>query len=92
MEGCESADDFSEGTEDFIELPAITKRRSIVENSNDMGSSPPPRMNRSASQSSPPKMSRSISQSSPPESSGNAQTSTPPSKVNSRDGLITRPS
>ena len=32
VEGCESVDDFSEGTEDFIELPAITKPRSTVDN------------------------------------------------------------
>ena len=32
VEGCESVDDFSEGTEDFIELPAITKPRSSVDN------------------------------------------------------------
>ena len=46
VEGCESVEDYSEGTEDFIELPAITKPRTSVDNTNTSDNSP--------SKSSPP--------------------------------------
>ena len=78
VEGCESMDDYSDGTEDFIELPAITKpSRSSVDHTNVAESSPP------QSKSSNPQ-----SKGSPSQSSGNAQSVSPPPVKLSRDGPI----
>ena len=70
VEGCESMDDYSEGTEDFIELPAITKPS--VSDITDIPDIPP---------SSPTKGSRS---SSPLHSKHNPLRSS--SKVRSQSG------